>query len=128
MKICCFPRPLALKPESDESDNDDEVLNIREDVEIVIVLWERGRGVNPRKDKKRVNKGPPRQQQGEIQVSEAGMQFSALAVRLQCQRGHQGDAAQEKKNVARKQARERLVKVNLVISPLKLTDHPESAA
>src|ERR1700746_3182038 len=112
MEICGLPGPLALQPENDHAGHDDEVLDIGEDIEIVVVLRERGRSVNPRQDEKHVNEGPPSQQKGAIQVPQASVNLSTLAVRLQSQRGHHWDTPEEEKNITGVELRERLAKVN----------------
>ena len=94
----------------------------------MVVLRRCGGGVNPRQHKKDVNECPPRQQKAEVQVSKTGVHFATLAVRLKSQGSHEWDAAQEEQNVAGIQPSERPMKINLVIGPLKLPDHPYRAA
>ncbi len=48
-------------------------------------------------------------------------------MRTKGERRHEGDAAQEENNISRVHIRERLVKIDFIVCPLELADHPESA-
>ena len=80
MDIYGLPRALAAQPENDKPNDDDIVLNYRDEVEIMIVLRKRGCRVNPRQNEKNVNIGPPGQQQAEVEISEPRMHLAALLV------------------------------------------------
>src|SRR5215471_19578127 len=128
MEIHFLPRALTAQPQKDEPENDHAVLRVGDDVEIVIVSGGRRRGVNPWQHKENINVGPPGQQQAEIEISQTSVDFTALAVRLKGECSHEGDAAQEEQKVTRIQPRNGPMKINLIIRPLKLPDHPQRAA
>ena len=84
-------------------------------------MWAWRKSTAAQKD---VNECPPGQQKPKVQVRETGVHFAALTVRLERQRSYEWDAAQEEQNVAGIQPGERLMKINLVIGPLELPNHP----
>src|ERR1700745_3216919 len=124
MKVHFFPGPLASEPQQDEPEHNEAVLRVGDDVEIVIVPSDIRRLVRPGHHKKYVNECPPSQQQAEVQVSKPGAHLAAFAVRLESQRGYERNAPQEEQNVAWIQPGQRLMKINLVVGPFKLSDHP----
>ena len=95
---------------------------------MIVVLGFRRDRVHPRKNDKRVQEGPPGQQQNEIEVAEAALEVSALAVGLQSERSHQRNPLEKKNDVTRVNYRHGLMCVDLVVGPFKLADHPQSAA
>src|SRR6266576_4283089 len=56
------------------------------------------------------------------------MNLSAFKVRTQGERRHHRNSAQEKQDISRVHLGKCPVEIDLIVSPLKLTDHPKSAA
>src|SRR5579864_329373 len=124
MKIHVFPPPLASQPQKDEPGHDNRILYVGDEIEIVVVLCNHRVCIDPRQHKEDVSKCPPSQQQAKVEVAEARMHLTTFVVGLERQSGHKRNAAKEEQDVAGIQPGERLMKINLVIGPLKLADHP----
>ena len=121
------PRAFGPQPQRRQSSDNDHVLDVRHQIVVEVVLPFRRQRVHPREDDEDVQEGPPGEQRHEIEIAEAKLQLALPAVRLQSECRHDRYAAEEENNVAAIDDRNRLVRVDLVVRPIKLAQHPQSA-
>src|SRR5712692_7151670 len=114
MGINGAPRPARAETQKRKSADDQGMRGIRQNIVIEVVVLHRRRGVHPGQDRVDIQKSPPGEQQGKIEIAEAYAQLPTFTVWAQGQSRDHRNAAEKKDDVAGEKGRDLFVQVDFV--------------